>query len=354
VLIALAAVLAPVAASYGIPQNRPEQLNGEVTGVSGERARISLTDENWLPRAGCAVEIGAEMAGLWVPLKGNFVVVQVNENSVEAQHVGGGEHREPARGMKAIIATPAYIKPPQSRAEYVGDREQEAMILSMAEGGSRQAQHVAALAFEGRGDHDAALQWWERASAGADERFFISYSATGRARILTTRGEYREAVRILSDAAARMQPRPDELIFSAYSERTGADMMAAVDLYVDVLEGLGNVYRTHMEAPDEAARWFREAAEVMGAAATNGVPGAGEPAHDAYMALLNELGDFLLYALKDEEEAVKYLQIAARAGNEPAQRTLTRLGYPWQSPLSGSAATPAAPTGRSGRAARRA
>ena len=74
----------------------------------------------------------------------------------------------------------------------------------------------------------------------------------------------------------------------------------------------------------------REAAEVMAAAVTNGAPGPDQPTHADYLMLLNELGNFLLYALEDEPEAVKYLQIAARAGDESAQRTLTRLGHPWR------------------------
>lgn len=316
------------ASTCGAAQDRPEELHGEVTAVSGDRIRIRITEEGWLPRAGRPVDIGAEMAGMWVPLKGNFVVVQVNEDSVVAQHVGGGEHRDPARGMKAIIDT-SFPNPPQTRADYVGDRETEAMVLSMAESGSREAQHVAALSFEGRGDHDAALQWWERASNGATERFFISYSATGRAKILVIRGRYREALGILQDAATRMQPRPDELTFSAYSERTGADMTAAVSLYVDVLTAIGSIFRNNMEAPDEANRWLREAADVMASAVTNGAPGPDQPTHGAYLALLNELGNFLLYALEDEAEAVTYLQIAARAGDQSAQATLTRLGQGW-------------------------
>ena len=312
----------------GILQQGPGELHGEVTTVSGDRVHIKIAEEGWLPKAGRSVDIGAEMSGMWVPLKGNFVVVQVNEDSVIAQHVGDGEHRDPARGMKAVIDT-SYPNPPQSRADYVGNREQEAMVLSMAEGGSREAQHVAALSFEGRGDHDAALQWWERASNGATERFFVSYSATGRARILRIRGQYREALAILQDAAMRTEPRANELVFSAYSQRTGAELATAVRLHVDVLTEIGSLFRVEMQAPDEADRWFRDAVAVMAAAATNGVPGTDQPTHDDYLALLRNLADLLLYAVEDEPEAVKYLQIAARAGDKSAQDTLTRMGHPW-------------------------
>lgn len=324
---------APVASSPSTPtdatvQSRPEELHGEVTAVSGDRVRIRMAEEGWLPKAGRPVAISSQISGMWVPLKGNFVVVQVDADAVFAQHVGNEEHGNAAVGMRAVIDT-SYPDPPQSVADYVGNRETTATVLSMAEGGSREAQHVAALSFEGSGDHDAALQWWQRASNGATERFFISYSATGRARILVIRGQYREALAVLQDAVARTRPRDDELVFSAYSSWTGADLTTAVELHVDLLTAIGDVFRRRMEAPDEASRWYGEAAEVMAAAATNGTPAPDDPLHSGYLDLLNDLGYLALTVLEDEPKAVSFFQIAARAGDKSAQDTLTRLGHPW-------------------------
>lgn len=326
---ALLLAVAPVVSAAGFaPQRGPEELHGEVTAVAGDRIHITISEEGWLPRAGTKVDIGTEMAGMWVPLKGNFVIVQVNADSCVAQHVGDEEHGDAAAGMRAVMKTP-FPNHPQSRSDYLGNPDMMAAVLSMAEGGDRMAQHTAAMSFEGRGDFDNALTWWERSSNGATERLLIAQSATGRAKILAIRGELQQAMAILQDAASRTQPRADELVFGAYSSFAGADPAMAVSAHVDVLKELGSFNRVHLENIAESQRWYRAATEVMGAAASNGAPGPDEPTHTAYLMLLSELAGIHMRALEDNEGAVPWLQIAARAGDTSAQETLTRLGYTW-------------------------
>jgi len=79
-----------------------------------------------------------------------------------------------------------------------------------------------------------------------------------------------------------------------------------------VLENIGHLYRGGLENAAEASRWYQTAADVMGAAASNGVPAANDPSHDAYLMLLNRVASQYLYALEDQEAAVPWLQTAAR------------------------------------------
>jgi len=55
----------------GVLQQGPEELRGEVTSVVGDRIHIRISEAGWLPRAGTAVDIGAEMSGMW-QFVGNF------------------------------------------------------------------------------------------------------------------------------------------------------------------------------------------------------------------------------------------------------------------------------------------
>jgi len=312
----------------GVLQQGPEELRGEVASVSGDRIQIRLSQQEWLPRAGTAVDIGAEMSGIWVPLKGDFVIVQIDADAVAAMAVGDGAHGTPAAGMLAVLKTP-YPNHPQSRADYVASREREALVRPMAEGGDPLAQHTVAMGCEGRGDHDGALAWWERASKGSNDRAIVSRSALGRSKILAIRGDRQGALAILEDAASRTAPRADEKVFGAYSTFTGADAANAVEPHVGVLKELGDFHRGQAGNTEESRRWFRAAADVMAAAATSGAPGPGQPTYRAYLMLVNDLAYLHLVPLEDEAAAVPWLQIAARAGDTGAQATLTRLGRRW-------------------------
>jgi len=311
----------------GVLQQGPEELRGEVASVSGDRIQIRLSQQEWLPRAGTAVDIGAEMSGIWVPLKGDFVIVQIDADAVAAMAVGDGAHGTPAAGMLAVIKTP-YPNHPQSRADYIASREGEARVRPMAEGGDPLAQHLLAMGCESRGDHDGALAWWERSSKGSNDRVIVSRSALGRSKILAIRGDGQGALAILEDAASRTAPRADERVFAAYSTSTGADARNAVEPHVDVLKELGHVHRQAGDL-EASRRWFRAAADVMAAAATSGTPGPDQPTYKAYLMLVNDLAHLYRVALEDEESAVPWLQIAARAGDSGAQATLTRLGRRW-------------------------
>ena len=305
----------------------PEELRGKVTAVKGDRIHISLSQREWLPRAGTSVELGAEMAGMFVPLKGSFVIIQVNADSCIAKAVGNEEHGKPATGMAAVMKTP-YPNHPQSRTDYLGGgrntRQTEKAALKMAEGGNKPAQLIVAMGDNWRGDHDNALVWWERSSNGSNERAIISMSATGRAKILAIRGEFQKALAILQDAASRTAPRAGEMNFGAYTLAG-----AGVKFHVDVLENLGSFYRTHLDNIDEANRWYRAATKVMAACATNGAPEPGQPTYLSYQGLLSELAILYMWDLKDEEAAVPWLQSSARAGDKNAQRTLSNMNRSW-------------------------
>jgi hypothetical protein len=326
-LVALGLVWTTAALSLA-GQRGPDELRGKVTGVTGDRVQVALDLQEWLPRPGSAVSLGAEMAGMFVPLKGTFVIVQINADSVAFMAVGREEHGTPAPGMLAIIKT-TYPHHPQSRADYVASRNQEAAVLPMAEGGDPLAQRVVAMACEARGDHDNAVIWWERSSKGSNDRAMVSRSAQGRARILAIRGAYQPALAILKEAASRTAPREGERVFGAYSTRTGAGAANAIDAHVSLLQDLGDFYRRSVGDAEESKRWFGAAADVMAAVATSGVPGPGQPTYPAYVLLVMDLARIHLHALEDKEAAVPWLQIAARAGDTGAQATLTQLGRRW-------------------------
>ena len=322
------ACLLPAAAL--VRQEPPDELRGEVTAVSGERIHIRLSQQEWLPRAGVTVVIGEEMAGMWVPLDGPFVIIQVNADSVVAQAVGDGRHGEPARGMQARIET-AYPNRPQTTSSYreLDSDPRITAILTVAEAGDPMAQYTLGNSYESRGDYDNALVWWEHSQAAADDRFVLAQSAVGRAEILALRGQAQEALQILQDAARRTEPGAGELVFSNYSSFAGDDVSMALEWYVLVLENIGHLYRGNLGNVDEASRWYRAAAEVQGAALSSGIPGPDDSTHDYYLMLLNRLANFYGWALDDQEAGIPWLQIAARAGDTSAQEQLTEMGIPW-------------------------
>ncbi len=313
-------------AAPGVPQP-PEELRGKVTAVAGERIHIALSQKEWLPHAGDSVQLGAEMADMFVPLKGKFVVIQVNADSVIAKAHVKEEHGTPAPGMLALLPVKSWRRP-QTRAAYLGtpsERKTQESVLRMAEAGHRPSQHVIALSYQSRGDHDRALKWWERAANGAKDRFYISGSATGRAKILCNRGEFQKALTILQDAISRTKPRDDELTFAAYH-----DSMSGVRFHVDVLKELGYTQRGHLENVDECKRWFHAAANVMAGCATRGVPDAGQNTeYTQYKTMLRDLAVLHSMFIGDKEGAVPWLQRAARAGDKYAQKQLTDMGRSW-------------------------
>ena len=314
--------------SGSISQEPPEELRGEVTVVSGDRIHINLSQQEWLPPAGVPVVIGEEMAGMWVPLDGPFVIIQVNADSVVAQAVGAVQPGDPARGMQARIET-VYPNRPQSTSSYRESEGQMAAILSMAEGGDPIGQYTAGMSYEGRGDHDNALVWWERAQAATNDRFVLAQSAVGRAEILALRGQHQEALTILQGAASRTEPSSNELTCRSYSGELGGEIAMALEWHVLVLENIGHIYRAELEDIAEANRWFRAAAEVKGTSLRNGVPAPSDPTHEYYLMTLNSLASFYQYALEDQEAAIPWLQTAARAGDTRAQEQLTRMGISW-------------------------
>jgi hypothetical protein len=325
----VALVLVSTTAALALAGQRgPEELRGKVTGVTGDRVQVALDQQEWLPRPGSAVSLGAEMAGMFVPLKGTFVIVQIDADSVAFMAVGPEEHGTPAPGMLAVI-TSTYPHHPQRRADYVASRDQEAAVMPTAEGGDPLAQHVVAMGCDARGDHDNALRWWERSSKGSNDRVVVSRSAQGRARILVIRGADQPALAILKEAASRTAPRDGEKVFGAYSTRTGATAANAIEAHVSVLKDLGDIYRRSVGDAEESRHWFRAAADVMTAVATNGVPDPGQPTYQAYVMLVMDLAWIHLHALENKDAAVPWLQIAARAGNAGAQAELTSLGRRW-------------------------
>lgn len=327
ILFVTAILLLPSTAATAAQQG-PEELRGKVTAVTGDRIHISLSQREWLPRADIPIELGAEMAGMFVPLKGKFVIIQVNADSCVAKAIGKEGHGKPAAGMVAVVKT-QYPNQPQSRSAYMGgepsQRQNEKAVLQMAEGGNKTVQNMIAGSCRFRGDHDNALKWWERASNGARERSIISTSATGRAKILYSRSEFRKALAILQDAASRTRPRPDEMVFAAYN-----DAASGIEWHVRVLEELGCIYRSYIENTDESKRWFRAATEVMAACATNGVPEPGQDMqYRRYQGLLSDLVSLYMSAIEDKEAAVPWLQLSARTGDRYAQKTLTDMGKTW-------------------------
>ncbi len=88
-ILALVMLVITAAAPAFASQWGSEELRDKVTSVVGDRIHIELNQKEWLPRKpGTAVSLGAEMAGMFVPLKGNFAIIQVNADSVIAMAVG--------------------------------------------------------------------------------------------------------------------------------------------------------------------------------------------------------------------------------------------------------------------------
>jgi TPR repeat protein len=263
------------------------------------------------------------MAGTFVPLKGSFAIVQVNADSCVAQPIGRDEHGEAAVGMLAVIPT-GYPNQPQRVTDY--RTPPNAAILQGAQSGMTDSQHFLAMSAAARGDYDGALAWWERAQAAGTTRFIVASAARGRARILALRGRFDEALAVLQDAAARTAPSPEELTFAAYSSSDYDLVDRAVELHVDVLEEGGTINRVWLRDIDEANKWYSAAARIMEAVATRDIPFPDDPLHASYLRLLVDLGSLYLDALQDEENAVKWLQVAADAGSERAIQMLRALG----------------------------
>jgi TPR repeat protein len=318
--MALVIVTAPAAAAA----SGPEELRGKVVSVAGDRIRIALDQTDWLPRArGTKVSLGAEMAGMFVPLKGSFAVVQVNADSVIAMEVGGGERGTPAAGMLAVIRT-LYPNQPQLRADYLAVSDAEAAVLAMAEGGDPLAQHTLAGACELKGDHDNALLWWQRAVQGNAPATVIARSAMGIADILENRRDFRAAAGALEDAVARTAPRESERTFEAYCAP-----VSSVRVHLDLLDRLGGIHRSALNDLEQSKRWHRAAADLMSAVARSGAPGPDHPNHWKFRALLNDLVLLHTHALQDPDAALPWLQMAARHGDFDARKTLTERGLRW-------------------------
>lgn len=307
----------------------PKELHGKVTAVTGDRIHISLSQQEWLPRAGVAVNLGEEMAGMFVPLKGSFVIIQVNADSCIAKAVGKGEHGKPVAGMAAVMKTP-YPYHWQRRADYISSLKGPGLkrFLQMAKGGSETAkigQNALARTYTDRGDHDNALVWWERSSEGTNDRWFINDSARARAEILAIRGEFQKALAILLKAASQLEPRSNQMVFSAYSSFDGSSRS-----YVDVLKALGSFYQRYLNNIEESHRWYRAATKVMAACASNGAPKLKHAKkHPAYLRLLKDLVTIYRHELKDDAAAVPWLKILAKTGDKSAQKTLTDMGRKW-------------------------
>jgi len=136
VILAGLALTLSASAMAQTPPRGPEELRGKVAGVAGDRVQIAFDQPQWLPRAGSVVTFGAEMAGMFVPLKGDFVIVQVGADTVFAMAAGKTEHGTPAAGMLAVVKT-AYPHHPLSHADYVSSREKEAAVMRWLTAASR-------------------------------------------------------------------------------------------------------------------------------------------------------------------------------------------------------------------------
>jgi tetratricopeptide (TPR) repeat protein len=307
-------------------QRGPEELRGEITAIAGERIHISLSQQQWLPRAGIAVNIGEEMAGMFVPLKGKFVIIQVNADSCIAMAVGGGERGQPAVGMAAVLKT-SYPNQPQSRTDYVNSFKEPTYVevLQMAKQGHKMSQHMIASTYQRLGDHDNALMWWRRATESAQEPTIIQHGGIGQAKILAIRGEFDKALGILKNAASSLAPAANDMVFSAYFSLLGR----GVESYVDMLKHIGAFYHMQLNNIEESKRWYRQAVKVMTTCATNGAPEPGDAAFRDYKMLLNQLVNINRVILEDNEAAVPWLKILAKNGDESAQKILTDLGLRW-------------------------
>ena len=95
IFLGIATVLLMATATFA-RERGPEELCDKVTAVAGDRIHISLSQREWLPRAGITVDLGEQMDGMFVLLKGRFVIIQENADSCIAKAVGNEEHGKPA------------------------------------------------------------------------------------------------------------------------------------------------------------------------------------------------------------------------------------------------------------------
>ncbi|MCP4153344.1 MAG: hypothetical protein GY757_36780 [bacterium] len=322
IFLGIAALL--LMGTFAYPRDSaPKEMHGKVTAVVGERIHISLSLQEFLPSPGAEVKLGEEMAGMFVTLKGKFVIIQVNVDSCIAKAVGKGEHGKPAAGMAAVVKTP-YPYHWQRRSSYISiDGPKGKELLQMAEGSGeigKMGQNAVARAYTDRGDHDRALVWWERAAKDTNGKMYIQQSAMGRATILTIRGEYQKAQEILKKAASQLEPGSDKMDFNTYS--ASPDGRA----YVKLLKELGGIYRYELKNIEESKRWYRAAAKVLADCATRRTPKPGHAKYYFYQSILRDLVAIHRDELKDDAAAVPWLKALAKTGNKRAQKTLTEMG----------------------------
>lgn len=312
-------------------QRGPEELRGKVVRVVGQRIHIELEQREWLPRAArTKVVLGAEMAGMFVPLKGDFVVVQVNADSVIAMAVGTGEHGAPAPGMLARILTP-YPQHPQKRADYIANTDPAGPALSAfmtsARHGFPLGHTMVASVFYNAGDHDTALEWYQRAYRESNHRLEISRAAIGISDVLENRRDYEAAVALLKEAAQRTAPQAHEKTFARYpaSDVEGG----GVEGHVRLLNWIRMLYATRLKDPAEAQRWAQAAADLMNEIARSGPPASDDPFFNLYLRFLVDLAIFMKGNIGDEDAAIHWLQAAARLGSDLAQKLLTERELSW-------------------------
>jgi hypothetical protein len=320
----LVLVVSSLMAAAVAAQDRPEELHGEVVGPRGDRIVLKLSQQEWVPHPGTIVELGAEMSGMWVPLKGRFAIVQVDADAVEAMPVGTEPHGTPAAGMK-FVAKPAGYWLVRSRADIVARRQRTAEALPAAQAGDPLAQHVLAMGLELDGDHDNALVWWERAMAASNNPTVVAYSARGRAKILIIRQDATSAVPILEQAIARTTPSAHERGFRSYA----SDFSSPLALHIMLLMEIGGIHRSHLGNPDEATRWYGAAAELMSAAASSDTPAPGELHYREFQSLVMDLAMLYEHRLDNRQAAIRWLQPLARTGHAGAQSQLTTWGQSW-------------------------
>jgi hypothetical protein len=318
--VAASSLMAPMVAA----QDRPEELHGEVVALRGDRIILRLSQQEWVALPGTTVELGAEMSGMWVPLKGRFAIVQVDADLVEAMPVGSEEHGTPAAGMK-FIAKPAGYWLVRPRAAIVSGRQQTAEVLSAAQAGDPLFQHLLAQGLELDGDHDNALVWWERAMKGSNDRQIVFWSARGRAKILLVRDDARSAVTILREAIERTTLRENERGFSSYIDWSSSPLGSHIALLME----LGEIHRSSLGNTDEAKRWYGAATQLMSAAVSSEVPSPGQPEYQTYQNLVMELAMIYEHRLDGRQAAIPWLQQLARAGHTAAQSQLTSWGQRW-------------------------
>lgn len=324
VLSCLVFVAASVMAAAAAAQDRPEELRGEVVGLRGDRIVLTLSQQEWVPHPGTIVELGAEMSGMWVPLKGRFVIVQVDADAVEATPVGPDPHGTPAAGMK-FVARPAGYWLVRRRADTTSNQQSTAAVLSSAQAGDAHAQHVLAMGFELVGDHDNALVWWERAMAASNNRAIVAASARGRATILLIRQDAPAAAAILDAAIAKTTPAANERRLEDYAD----GIVSPLRPHIELLMELGGIHWSRPDHRDEAMRAYRAAAELVSAAVSREAPAPGAPLYHEYQSLVMNLAMLCEHRLGDRQAAIRWLQPLARTGHAAAQSQLTSWGQRW-------------------------